>query len=61
MKKEDLYNLTPEHAAFCQNLWTNTTFTTTSFTPYSSDPTKNSVIFPGAIGGGNWSGVSFDP
>ena len=62
MKKEDLYNLSPEHEAFCKNLWEKyNAYNDGPFTPYSSDPAKNSVIFPGAIGGGNWGGVSFDP
>jgi hypothetical protein len=60
MKKEDLYNLTPEHEAFCKNLLEKyNAYNDGPFTPYSSDPTKNSVIFPGAIGGGNWGGGGY--
>jgi quinoprotein glucose dehydrogenase len=59
-KKEDLYNLTPEHAAFCSSLWDrNRMYTNGPFTPLGTE--GNAVMFPSTIGGGNWNGVTVDP
>jgi glucose dehydrogenase len=59
-KAEDLYNLTPEHAAFCKQLWDKYDFYSDGpYTPYST--TRMTVIYPGREGGGNWGGVAFDP
>jgi quinoprotein glucose dehydrogenase len=58
--EKDLYALTPEHAAYCRDLWTtNKMFTTSMFTPPRTDATM--VMFPSTLGGGNWSGLSYDP
>jgi quinoprotein glucose dehydrogenase len=63
MSKNDLYNLTPEHAAFCRDLWEKNNVYNDG--PYTTWPLKESgrtaVIFPGAVGGGNWGGVAADP
>ena len=60
--KDQLYNLTPEHAAYCKDLWeANHFYNTGPFMPYSINPDKMAVIFPGREGSGNWSGVAFDP
>jgi glucose dehydrogenase len=63
MTKNDLYNLTPEHAAFCRDLWDNNNVYNDG--PYTPWPLKESgrtaVVFPGAVGGGNWGGVATDP
>src|SRR4030095_5461289 len=63
MTKNDLYNLTPEHAAFCRDLWEKNNVYNDG--PYTTWPLKESgrtaVIFPGAVGGGNWGGVAVDP
>jgi glucose dehydrogenase len=60
VSRDDLYNLTPEHAAFCKQLWDKYDFQSTGpYTPYST--TQMRVIFPGREGGGNWGGVAFDP
>jgi quinoprotein glucose dehydrogenase len=60
--RDDIYNLTPEHAAFCRELWDkNNLYNNGPFTPYSIDPKKMAVIFPGREGSGNWGGVAFDP
>jgi glucose dehydrogenase len=60
--RNDLYNLTPEHAAFCKDVWDkNNFFNNGPFTTYSTDPNKMAVIFPGREGAGNWGGVGFDP
>jgi len=58
--KDDLYNLTPEHAAFCQELFTkNRMFTDGPYTPMPLQ--DNALLFPSTLGGGNWSGFSYDP
>jgi quinoprotein glucose dehydrogenase len=61
--KDELYNLTPEHAAFCKDLWEkNNVFSEGPYTPWvTKDTGRTTLLFPGAIGGGNWGGVSFDP
>jgi glucose dehydrogenase len=60
--RDDIYNLTPEHAAFCRDLWDkNNLYNNGPFTPYSIDSKKTEVIFPGREGSGNWGGVAFDP
>jgi quinoprotein glucose dehydrogenase len=56
----DFYTLTPEHAAYCRDLWnTNKMYSTGIFTPAGLDGTM--VMFPSTLGGGNWSGLSHDP
>jgi len=61
MKKEDLpKGITPEHDAFCQALWEKyKLLDSVPYTPW--DMTRDIVLFPGAVGGGNWNGVSFNP
>jgi len=61
--KNDLYSLTPEHAAFCRDLWEkNNAFNDGPFTPWTlKESGRTAVIFPGAVGGGNWGGVAIDP
>jgi glucose dehydrogenase len=63
MKKEDLYNLTKEHADYCKDLWEkNNVFNEGPYTPWVTKETgRTALTFPGAIGGGNWGGVSYDP
>ncbi|HSB13714.1 MAG TPA: PQQ-binding-like beta-propeller repeat protein [Bryobacteraceae bacterium] len=59
-REEEMYNLTPEHAAFCRDLWRrNGMFVGVPFTPLPLE--GNVLIFPSTLGGGNWGGVSFDP
>lgn len=56
----DFYDLTPEHAQYCRELWdTNNLYTQGPFTPAGVD--RFMVTFPSTIGGGNWNGVAFDP
>ena len=58
-RDKDLYALTPEHAAYCRDLWDdNRMYTKGMFTPPGLDGTM--VMFPSTLGGGNWSGVSYD-
>jgi glucose dehydrogenase len=55
----DLYSLTPEHAAYCRTLWDeNKMYTKGMFTPPELERTM--VMFPSTLGGGNWSGLSYD-
>jgi quinoprotein glucose dehydrogenase len=56
----DFYTLTPEHASYCQELWTTERmFSASLFTPPRVEGTM--VMFPSTLGGGNWSGLSHDP
>ncbi len=56
----DIYTATPEHAAFCKALWENEhMFTEGPYTPMSVE--GNALTYPSTLGGGNWSGVSYDP
>jgi len=61
--KDELYSLTPEHAGFCKSLWEkNNAFNDGPYTPWvMRDSGRTAVIFPGAVGGGNWGGVAADP
>jgi quinoprotein glucose dehydrogenase len=57
---KDFYTLTPEHAKYCRDLWeANGMYTKGIFTPPSGGGTM--VMFPSTLGGGNWSGLSYDP
>ena len=59
-KPGDLYDLTPEHAAICKDIFEkNKMFTEGPFTPMSVE--GNTLTFPSTIGGGNWNGVTVDP
>lgn len=55
----DFYTLTPEHAAYCREIWKeHGMYTKGIFTPPGLDGTM--VMFPSTLGGGNWSGLSYD-
>jgi quinoprotein glucose dehydrogenase len=57
---KDFYTLTPEHAAYCRELWEkHGMYTKGIFTPPGLEGTM--VTFPSTLGGGNWGGVAFDP
>jgi glucose dehydrogenase len=57
---KDMYSLTPEHAAFCKDLFEkNQMFTEGPFTPMPVE--RNALTFPSTLGGGNWGGVSYNP
>jgi len=57
---KDFYTLTPEHEAYCRELFTkNRMYTHGLYTPPGTEDTM--VSFPSTIGGGNWNGVAFDP
>ena len=59
-RKDEMYNLTPDHAAFCNALWDrNKMFTDGPYTPMPLE--GNALLFPSTLGGGNWGGLSSDP
>ena len=52
-------NISPEHTAYCQGLWEKYGLQdSVPYTPWKLD--KDVVVFPGAIGGGNWGGVAYN-
>ncbi len=59
LKKEELAKVTPELEAYCAGLWEKYKLADT--VPYNPWRDKEDiVVFPGAIGGGNWQGVMFN-
>ncbi|HYP12377.1 MAG TPA: PQQ-binding-like beta-propeller repeat protein, partial [Bryobacteraceae bacterium] len=57
---EDMYNLTPEHAAFCRELFDkNQMKPSPLYTPFGLE--GNTLMFPSTLGGGGWGGLSSDP
>lgn len=57
---EDLYDSTPEHAAFCRELFEkNQMKPSPLYTPFGTE--GNTLMFPSTIGGGGWGGMSTDP
>ena len=58
--KEEMYDLTPEHAAFCRDLFERNQMKIGSlYTPLGLE--GNVLMFPSTLGGGGWGGVSNDP
>jgi quinoprotein glucose dehydrogenase len=56
----DFYDATPEHAGFCRTLFDQQhMYTEGPYTPFGLE--GNVLTYPSTLGGGNWSGVSFDP
>ncbi len=59
-KKEEIYNLTPEHAAFCRDLFERNQMQIGSlYTPLGLE--GNVLMFPSTLGGGGWGGISIHP
>jgi glucose dehydrogenase len=60
LKKSELpTTISPEHTAYCTALWDKYQLQdTVPFTPWPVG--QDVVVFPGAIGGGNWQGVTFN-
>ena len=57
MTKADLATITPEHEAYCKGLWEKYGLQdSVPYTPWSDK--HDIVLFPGAVGGGNWNGVA---
>ena len=55
--KEEIYDLTPEHAAFCRDLFERNEMKIGSlYTPLGLE--GNVLMFPSTLGGGGWGGVS---
>jgi glucose dehydrogenase len=58
--ESDIYDLTPEHAKFCRDLFSDNKME--NHGPYTPMPlVGNALTFPSTLGGGNWGGVSYDP
>ncbi|MBY0502470.1 MAG: pyrroloquinoline quinone-dependent dehydrogenase [Bryobacteraceae bacterium] len=58
--REEMYDRTPEHAAFCRELFDKNQMTIAElYTPLAVD--QNLLMFPSTLGGGGWGGVSVDP
>jgi glucose dehydrogenase len=58
--EDDLYNLTPDHAAFCRDLYERNQMKPVElYTPFPLD--QNVLMFPSTLGGGGWGGLSSDP
>ena len=60
MKKSELpTSISPELTAYCNELWDKYKLQdTVPYTPWRVD--QDIIMFPGAIGGGNWQGVAFN-
>jgi quinoprotein glucose dehydrogenase len=59
LKKDELAKVTPELQAYCEGLWQK--YNLSDAVPYNPWQEKQDiVVFPGAIGGGNWQGVMFN-
>ena len=58
--KDDIYDATPEHAAFCRDLFEKNDMRISQlYTPL--DLEGNVLMFPSTLGGGGWGGISHDP
>jgi quinoprotein glucose dehydrogenase len=56
----EMYKLTPEHAAFCRDLFErNQMRISPLYTPFGLE--GNTLSFPSTLGGGGWGGISSDP
>jgi quinoprotein glucose dehydrogenase len=57
MTKAELATITPEHEASCKALWDK--YKLQDSAPYQPwNDKQDIVLFPGAVGGGNWNGVT---
>jgi quinoprotein glucose dehydrogenase len=57
---DELYDATPEHAAYCRALFEEQKMHGEGpFTPFGLE--GNTLTWPSTLGGGNWGGVSFNP
>ena len=57
MTRDEISKRTPEVERYCTELF-DKLVNGSLYTPFG---TRTTLTFPGAMGGGNWSGVSFDP
>jgi glucose dehydrogenase len=52
--------ITPELTAYCENLWEK--YKLDDAMPYGAwKVNQDIVVYPGAVGGGNWNGTSYNP
>jgi quinoprotein glucose dehydrogenase len=60
LKRSELpTSISPEHTAYCAALWDKYKLEDSApYTPWKLN--QDIVMFPGAIGGGNWNGVTYD-
>jgi quinoprotein glucose dehydrogenase len=59
LKKAELAKVTPELEAYCNGLWDK--YKLSDAVPYMPWKEKQDIVlFPGAVGGGNWQGVMFN-
>lgn len=58
--RDELAKVTPEQQKYCEALW-DAEGGAHNDGPYTPMGMKPTVVFPGADGGGSWSGVSIDP
>jgi quinoprotein glucose dehydrogenase len=59
MTRAELSTVTPEHHAFCAALWDKYKLQESKpYQPWQAE--QDIVVFPGAIGGGNWQGATFN-
>jgi quinoprotein glucose dehydrogenase len=57
---DEMYNRTPDHAAFCRELFErNRMRISPLYTPFGLE--DNVLMFPSTLGGGGWGGLSHDP
>jgi glucose dehydrogenase len=61
MKHEELpKNITPALTEYCENLWQK--YKLQDAVPYNAWKLDQDIVeFPGAVGGGNWNGTSYNP
>lgn len=58
--EDEIYNLTPEHASFCKDLFQKNQMKPAKlYTPLGIE--GNLLLFPSTLGGGGWGGFSMDP
>lgn len=57
LKREDLFGLTPIDRAWCQRRFDELRYDGI----YTPPSIRGSVLFPSALGGGNWGGAAYDP
>lgn len=58
--RDELAKVTPEHQAFCENLWDQYSLEPSNlYDPWKLD--EDIVLFPGAQGGSNWWGAAYNP
>ncbi len=59
LTRDQLSKVTPEHQAFCENLWDK--YELEDAVPYAPWKLEQDiVVLPGAQGGGNWHGLAFN-